>query len=172
MTGWSKPASYTSPQRFREYRRFTSSVAAALVFLEKDTENIRVANYLARDLIIDADPTDKEHFDAVANVFPVLQNTLEISLDVEHSFFTLGSLILSHMSNNYDKMAEFAERLKKEESEAIYSWCNKKDSRFPFGITIFDQLKEDWDTFIAGLTNPNNDKEVQFILDGLNKTTT
>jgi hypothetical protein len=169
LTGWASQTDFDEPNRFRQYRRFTSSVGVALIIFGNDSESVRVANYLARDLIVDSDIDDREHFNAVRNVFPVVrQALLQTNCEEEWPFFTLGSLILAQMVGDVAEMRSLASQLIDDEAAVrkneSLNW-GIEDSRFLFGLTNYDQLNSDWINLISTLTNPSNDAKVQFVMD-------
>lgn len=171
LTGWADAVDYDSGKRFRDYRRFTSAVAVALVTGGNDSECVRVANYLARDLIIDIDINDREHFDAVRKVFPAVRDALIMSNNEnEYPFFTLGSLILAHQAGDFKPMPSLAKQLIDDEAavrnKEELKW-SVVDSRFLFGLTVYDQLNREWVRLVSSITNPNNDNNIQWIIDRL-----
>ena len=74
LTGWDDPASYEQPERFRQFRRFTSAVATALIVQGECPSVVRAANYVLRDLLVDLG--DAAHAAAVRTVLPVLREAL------------------------------------------------------------------------------------------------
>lgn len=169
LTGWEPLTDLSQPSRFRDYRRFTSSVGVALITFGNDSESVRVANYLARDLIVDVHISDREHFDAVRNVFPLIRKTLiQTNHEEEYPFFTLGSLVLAHMAGDIDEMPTLASQLIDDDASVrnneTRNW-NIQDSRFLFGLTNYDQLNRDWLNLKNSLTNPTDDPNVQLVID-------
>ena len=169
LTGWASPTDFNQPSQFREYRRFTSAVGVALITFGNESESVRVANYLARDLIVDSHVNDREHFDAVRNVFPLVRETLlQTNYEEEYPFFTLGSLILAHMAGDIDEMQTLASQLIDDDASVrnneSLSW-SVQDSRFLFGLTNYNQLKADWVTLASSLKNPSNDPNIQMVMD-------
>ncbi len=61
LTGWGNAEKEKSPDRFRAYRRFTTAVALALFSEGNDSDCIRPAGYVARDLLIDLDEESARH---------------------------------------------------------------------------------------------------------------
>ncbi|MGH1470705.1 MAG: hypothetical protein ACRBCS_05890 [Cellvibrionaceae bacterium] len=169
LTGWEPITDLTQASRFRDYRRFTSSVGVALIALGNDSESVRVANYLARDLIIDSHLNDREHFAAVRNVFPQVRETLiQTNYEEEYPFFTLRSLILAHMAGDFDAMPLLASRLIDDEASVRNNESlngSVADQRFLFGLTNYDQLNRDWVKLTKTLTNPTDDPDVKLVID-------
>jgi len=169
LTGWALPSDLNQPNRFRDYRRFTSSVGVALITFGNDSDSVRVANYLARDLIVDSHINDREHFDAVRNVFPLVRETLiQTNYEEEYPFFTLGSLILAHMAADFDAMPPIASQLIDDEASVrnneSLNW-SVENPRFLFDLTNYDQLNRDWVNLTKTLTNPTDDTNVQLVMD-------
>ena len=176
LTGWEPVTDLNQPNRFRDYRRFTSSVGVALITFGNDSESVRVANYLARDLIVDSHFNDREHFDAVRNVFPLVREILvQTNHEEEFPFFTLGSLILAHMAGDFDAMPPLASQLIDDDASVrnneSLNW-SIEDSRFLFGLTNYDQLNRDWIKLTNTLTNPKNAPNVQLVIDSIAENAT
>lgn len=178
LTGWSDPKGYKHPERFRAYRRFTSTVAAALIELGNDTERVRIGNYMARDLIIDADVKDQKHFNLLRKAFPAIRSALiklnhadyYMNDENEYPYFTCGSLILAQMAGDYDSSLLLASQLIDDDADVRndeslnYAVVN---SNFLFGLTGYHQLNSDWLHFISKLTNPSNDETLQLVIESL-----
>lgn len=169
LTGWAKPTDFDDPNRFREYRRFTSAVGSALIESGNDTERVRVGNYLARDLIVDIDIDDVKHFESVRLVFPVLRETLlKTNNDKQYPYFTLGSLILAQMAGDIAESETLAAQLIEDDATVrkndSINWIIQ-DSRFLFGLTNYDQLNSDWITWVLELENPNGDSNLTLVID-------
>jgi hypothetical protein len=171
LTGWANPNEFSDPDRFREYRRFTSAVAIALIHLGNDTECVRPANYVARDLIVDCDSNELEHLQLVRSVFPITRDVLAATnCEVEYPFFTFGELILAQMANDHDDATRHAAELIADESAVrnneSLNWC-LEDSRFLLGLTNYDQLHADWIRFATKLSNPRCDTNIQLVIDAI-----
>lgn len=176
LTGWAKPADFNDPVRFRQYRRFTSAVGAALIENGNDDECVRVGNYLARDLIVDTDIDNAEHFESVRNVFPVLRDTLfKTNHDEQYPYFTFGSLILAQMAGDFVESETMAAQLIEDDAAVrnndSINWITE-DSRFLFGLTNYDQLHSDWFTWGLGLKNPNGDSNLALVIDAISECAT
>ena len=171
LIGWEPATDLAKPSRFRDYRRFCSAVGVALITFGNDTESVRPANYLARDLIVDTHVDDREHFNAVRNVFPLVRDVLIGTNQEEgYPFFTFGSLILAHMAGEYDQMQSLASQLVEDDAAVrnneSLNW-SVIDSRFLFGLTVYDQLNRDWIRVAKSLTNPADDLDIQLVIDSL-----
>lgn len=169
LTGWANPTEFDDPKGFRDYRRFTSAVAVALIHSGNESENVRPANYIARDLIVDCDPKEPEHLKLVRNVFPITRDVFAATnFEVEYPFFTFGALILAQISNDFDDAARFAAQLIEDEfavrNNDSLNW-GLGDSRFLLGLTNYDQLHSDWKRFAAALSNPLGDENMQLVID-------
>lgn len=165
LTGFSSPNYFNDQNRFRHYRRFTSAVAAALIGFGNDSVCVRVGSYLARDLIVDLDISDTDHFEAVRHVFPVLRDLLLQQMeDDQYPYFTLGSLILAQMAGDFEESESFAAQLLKDEA-ASRNDQQIEDARFLFGLTNYDQFNADWMRYILDLKNPNNSHNLKLVMD-------
>lgn len=169
LTGWSNPSDFDDPTRFRDYRRFTSAVAIGLIHSGNDSESVRPANYVARDLIIDCNTKEPEHLMLVRNVFPITRAVLAATnYEEEYPYFTFGALILAQMSNDHDDAVRLARDLIADESAVrnneSLNWCIE-DARFLLGLTSYDQLHSDWTRFAAELSNPKRDENMQLVID-------
>jgi hypothetical protein len=171
LTGWADPDDYDQPDRFRQYRRFTSAVAIALVHAGNDCESVRVANYLTRDLIVDCDPCDSEHLLRVRNVFlPTRDILAATNQEPEYPFFTFGALILAQMANDHEEAVGHAAKLVDEEAavrtnESLVLF--REDSRFLLGLTNYNQLHADWIRLASRLSNPLQDMNTPLIIDAM-----
>jgi len=171
LTGWVNSDTFAHPDRFRQYRRFTSAVAIALVHAGNDCESVRPANYLARDLIVDCDPSDPEHLLRVRNVFLPTRDVLaDTNQEPEYPFFTFGALILAQLANDQEEAVRHAAQLVEDEAavrtnESLVLF--RDDSRFLLGLTNYDQLHGDWVRLASGLSNPLQDVNTQLIIDAM-----
>jgi hypothetical protein len=171
LTGWASPEEWDDPERFRNYRRFTSSVGVALLHQGNDSESVRVANYLARDLLIDLDSTSKRHLallrDVAASTRVILSTT---NLDEGFPFFTLASMILGQKARDWSAAEDFATQLIQDEGFVRQSedlnWMIT-DDRFLLGLSNYDQLHNDWISFAQELKNPNDHEDTQLVIDAL-----
>ena len=102
LTGFSNSDEWESPERFRNYRRFTTAVAVALLHQNTYSHLCRPVNYLARDLVIDLDSTTKEHLrllrDVVASTGFILSSP---KIDEQFPFFTFASMILAQKAEDW-----------------------------------------------------------------------
>lgn len=171
LTGWANPEEWDDPERFRNYRRFTSAVGVALLHEGNDSESVRVANYLARDLIVDLDSTSKRHLallrDVAASTRLVLSTT---NLDDGFPFFTFISMILAQRAGDWQVSEQAAAQLIEDDSvvraNESLNW-RVQDDRFLLGLSNYDQLHADWISLARGLENPNNHEETQLVVDAL-----
>ncbi|MFK7789985.1 MAG: hypothetical protein AB8C95_10915 [Phycisphaeraceae bacterium] len=165
LTGWAMDPS----KRFREYRRFTSAVGVALLVFGNDPEQVRIANYLARDLLIDLDTDSHEHLKAVRQVFPVVRHALvEAGDEEEYAFFTLGMLILAQMCGDFDACPAIAQQVI-DDDQSIRDAFSSDTYSFPsdllLGLTVYEQLHTDWIHFVSTNTNPVGDENIQLIIE-------
>ncbi len=174
LTGWVNVDDINDPARFRAYRRFTSAVAVALVTFGNDTESVRGGNYLARDLLIDIELEEQEHFELVRQVLPLVRDTLkEIGYEEEYPYFTFASLILAHEAGDYEESFKLAKQLRQDESDVRESEALEyaiQSSQFLFGLTNHDLVQADWIRFARRITNPKNDQVLQSIMDALTES--
>lgn len=171
LTGWADPTEESNSDRFRHYRRFTSAVGIALLHYDNHSESVRPANYLARDLIIDLDPTDSEHLSLLREVFPVTRTRLvEAGDEPEFPFFTFGEMILAQIARDYGASDSAASRLVEDEatvrSDESLNYL-VQDNRFLLGLTIYDQLHVDWLKLADELVNPNDHEDTNYVIDVL-----
>ena len=171
LTGWARPEDEDDPEKFRGYRRFTSAVGVALLHQGNDSESVRVANYLARDLIIDLDATDKRHHSILSEVAVTTRHVLSTSnLDEGYPYFTLASMILAQKAENWAASESHATQLIKDEcavreNEAL-NWMIQ-DDRFLRGLSNYNQVQEDWTAFAQQLKNPNKHEDSQLVIEAL-----
>lgn len=169
LTSWRDPERCQSPERYREYRRFTTAVAVSLVHQGSDIELRRGTNYLARDLIVDTGLQQTEHFELVRKV---LLETRDVAKndgrEPEYPFFTLAALILAQQAGEIEYSIELAEQLLKEDNSARQQmpWA-AFDDRFLFGLTNYDQFNEEWFEYARRLNNPTGNEALEFVVEGL-----
>ena len=167
LTGYWKPERTRDPERFRCYRRFTSAVAVAMIHYGHDSENVRVANYLARDLVIDLDPTSKRHLSLLRSVAESTREVLSTTnLDVDYPFFAFASMILAQKARDWSAAEGAATQLIRDET-AVRQDKSATDNRFLLGLSIYDQHHDDWISFAEQLKNPNGHEDTQLVIDAL-----
>lgn len=171
LTGWADPEELDDPERFRNYRRFTSAVGVALLHQGNDSESVRVANYLARDIVVDLDSTSKRHLallrDVSASTRIVLSTT---NLDEGFPFFTFASMILAQRARDWSSSERTATQLIEDErvvrANESLNWIIQ-DDRFLLGLNNYDQLHADWISLARELKNPNNHEDTQLVIDSI-----
>lgn len=173
LTAWADPDDYAEPERFRSYRRFTSAVGLALIHFGNDSDDVRVANYLARDLLIDLDRTGGggEHLRLMKRVFPSSRAVLAAAgYENGYPFFSLGMMILAQIDGDWESADAAAAQLIEDESEVRRSdelGYLVIDNRFLFGLSNYDQLHRDWQALAEELRNPRGDESTQLVIDAL-----
>jgi len=171
LTGWSLPEDWERPDRFLAYRRFTSAVAVTMLHFGNHSEDIRTANYLARDLLIDLDRANPHYFSLLREVFPVVRDLLAATHgEPEYPFFTFGEMLLAQWAEDWETSQRAATRLIKDEnavrqSEVLGGYV--ESDRFLLGLTNYDQLHDDWRAFAANLKNPTGHEETQLVIEAL-----
>ncbi len=171
LTGWAKPEEWDDPERFRNYRRFTSAVGVALLHGGNDSESVRVANYLARDLVIDLDLTSKRHLSLLRSVVAATREVLSTTnLDEGYPFFTYAAMILAQKARDWNASEAAATQLIEDEAAVrkndSLNWTIE-DDRFLLGLSVYDQLHKDWISFAQALKNPNQHEDTQLVLEAL-----
>jgi len=171
LTGWAKPEQRNEPERFRNYRRFTSAVGVALLHQGNSSESVRVANYLARDLVVDLDPMSERHLSLLRAVSISTRDVLSTSnLDEGFPFYTFTSMILAQRACDWSASESAATQLIEDESAVraneSLNWMIR-DDRFLLGLSVYDQLHSDWIFLAEGLKNPNQHEETQLVIDAL-----
>ena len=138
-----------------------------------DSGNVRVASYLARDLVIDLDPTSSRHLSLLRSVTDSTREVLSTTnLDVGYPFFTFASMILAQKARDWSVAEVAATQLIKDEkavrqNESL-NWM-VTDDRFLLGLCNYDQLHNDWISFAETLRNPNGHEDTQLVIDALEK---
>jgi hypothetical protein len=174
LTGWAKAEKESNPDRFRCYRRFTSAVGVALLHQGNDSVSVRVANYLARDLIIDLDTTNRTHLQLLRAVVDSTRQVLSTTnLEDGYPFFTFAAMILAQKTRDWNTSEAAAIQLIKDENDVrqneSLNWMIA-DDRFLLGLSNYDQLHDDWISFARELKNPNNHEETQLVIDAIKPT--
>jgi hypothetical protein len=173
LTAWADPDDYPEPERFRRYRRFTSAVGIALVHSGSDSDDVRVANYLARDLLVDLDRTGSggDHLHLLRRVFRSSRAVLAAAgYENGYPFFTLDMMILAQIDGDWESADGAAAQLIEDESQVRRSddlGYPVIDKRFLFGWSNYDQLHRDWQALVGELRNPRGDGSTQLVIDAL-----
>lgn len=174
LTGWAQPDCEKNPERFRCYRRFTTCVGIALLHLGNDSECVRPANYLARDLIIDLDLTNIKHLALARDVASVTRDILLADgSEVGYPFFTFAVMILAQVARDWSGAEAAATQLISDEravrsNESLNYLI--EDNRFLLGLSNYNQLHKDWLAFAGDLRNPNSHEDTQSVIDALKPT--
>lgn len=139
-----------------------------LVHQACEAENVRPAVYLARDLLIDQIdivPSAVYDLSTLRSVFQDTRSLLRLNRESEFPFFTLGSLILAQLDGDWAASELFAEQLLADESEVRgqLEWLASSDE-FLLGLTVYDQLHDDWRRMMAGLQNPTQDETTALLI--------
>jgi hypothetical protein len=175
MTSWGVASRWGDKVgRFIAFRRFTSAVALVLVHRGHDVDNVRPANYLARDLVIDQfDFYDSSQEVSLGTLREAIQDTrvlLRSVSDTQFPYFTLGAMILAQLEGDWTAAEQAASQLISDEQEARGFQPYSIPTDFLFGLTVYDQLNHDWRRMIAGLRNPNHHGETAMIIEALRQT--
>lgn len=168
LTGWANPEKWKNPGQLRTFRRFTSAVEMALLHAGDDS---RSPVYLARDLIVDLDPSSKRHLRLLLDAFNATRVLLGGTRSNEvYPFFTFGSMILAQKARDWREAEEAATQLIKEENDVrnndALNWA-VQDESFLLGLTGDDLQRDDWISFAKGLKNPNKHGDVQHVIDAM-----
>lgn len=171
LTGWAVPNDWALPDRFLVYRRFTSAVALVLLHYGNQSEDVRSANYLARDFLIDLDRTNSHSFSLLRAAFPVTRDLLAgVSGENEYPFFTFGEMLMAQWAEDWDASERAATNLLSEETAVRFDEDYKHyvaSDCFLLGLTNYDQLHDDWRTFAAKLKNPTGHEETQLVIEAI-----
>ena len=174
LTRWGRAEAAADVERFRQFRRFTSAIAAVLVDRDEDNGD-QTGAYLGRDFLIDADAVDDAADDAAKRewigrlraAFPVLHRRLREQGDIEFVFLTLGSLLLAHWDGDIAACKRLAKHLLDEEAgvrRSMRHGFDVIDSRFVYGLTDGELVYQDWWSLAASLTNPGDDPELATVI--------
>jgi hypothetical protein len=167
LTGFWAPERTSDPERFRCYRRFTSAVAAAMIHYGHHSENVRVANHLARDLIIDLDLTSQRHLTLLRSVAESSREVLSTTnFDVAYPFFTFASMFFAQKAQDWDGADLAATQLIKDES-AVRRNMSTENDQFLLGLSFYNQHNDDWLTFAQELKNPKGHEDTQLVIEAL-----
>lgn len=173
LTAWLEPGGCREPVRFRRYRRFTSAVGVALLHSGNDSDEVRPANYLARDLIVDLDREldGGGYLRLLRDVFPPTRDVLRASgWENQYPFWTFGMMLLAQMDGDWEAAHAAAAQLIEDESEVRRSEAVGYlvvDDRFLFGLSNYDQVHRDWYALAAGLRNPHGDGDTRLVIEAL-----
>lgn len=127
--------------------------------------------YLACNLIVDLDRTSLVHLSLLRPVFEATREVLMKNMrGYIYPFYTLGSMILAQIAEDWSAADGFASRLIKDESNVRNTERHNGrivDGRFLFGLTKRDILNADWHRLIGQLVNPNNCADTDFVIRAL-----
>ncbi|WP_170266888.1 hypothetical protein [Brevifollis gellanilyticus] len=171
LTGWARPEAWGEPERFRRYRRFTSAVGVALLHQGNDSDSVRPANYLARDLVVDLDERCGEHLALLRAVAESTRTVLNATnVEVEFPYFTFAMMILAQRALDWSGSERAAAQLMEDEgavrANTALNWlvC---DDRFLLGLSVHGQLRGDWISLARGLRNPTRHEETQLVMEAM-----
>jgi hypothetical protein len=169
LTGFWTPERTSDPERFRCYRRFTSAVATAMIHYGHHSENVRVANYLARDLIIDLDLNSQRHLPLLRSVAESTREVLSTTnLEEDYPFFTFASMIFAQKAQDWDGSEQAATQLIKDEN-AVRQNMSTENDHFLLGLSFYNQHHDDWLAFAKELKNPTGHKDTQLVIEALTR---
>lgn len=173
LTGWVNPNNQKDPERFRNYRRFTSAVGLLLLHFGNPSEQVRPANYLARDLIVDLEQTNAKTILLMRKLFSITRAQLILAGDEnQYPFFTFGEMILAQVVKDYKVADSAASQLIEDEAIVRQSDSMRylvQNDNFLLGLTNYDQLHQDWLKFAYELVNPNKHEDTQLVIDALER---
>lgn len=171
LTCWSDSGDFQSPMRFHRYRLFTLAVACKLFVLGNCTEDIRAGNYVAIKMINDArDLGDDGTSMLVGNALPAIAEALSSQpwIEEEYPFFYAAEMIWAQRHRDFDRAVSVASKLiESEQSVRQHEEFFGESQRFLFGLTIYDQLNDEWDAALCELANPTTSEEMQLVIDTL-----
>ena len=174
LTGWSDAEKEQDPERFRRYRRFTSSVGISLLHFGNDSDCVRPPNYIARDLLVDLDRSDHTYLEILKEVFRVTRESLrETGIESEYPYFTLGSMILAQVNDDFTESENLANQLIEDESSVRsddkLNWKVDNET-FLLGLSNYNQVENDWVRLVREIRNPSHHLETQLIIDEITKS--
>lgn len=165
--GFGKPWPCEQEPGYRRLRRFTSSVGIALLHFGNDSWGIRPSNYLARDLLIELDRSSKQQVSILREVVAATREVLLADGDPEYPFYTFSAMILAQIARDWRSAEAAATQLISDESAVRKNDPFVKDDRFLLGLSVFDQLNNEWIAFAQGLKNPNKHDDTQLVIEAL-----
>lgn len=175
MTGWASPNYFPCPRRFCTYRLLTSSVACHLYLTGNCSEDVRPANYTAIRLINDVKILeDAELSSLVGSVLCEVAESLKSQewLEEEHPFFHAAEMIWAQRIGDYQRSANAANALiRSDQIVRQHHDFFAGDSRFLYGLTVYDQLYAEWHQALSELTNPNSSEDLQLVIETLSSGT-
>jgi len=166
LTGWADAEDWDTPERFREFRRFTSSVALMLIHQGNDSEIVRPANYLACDLLRDARRSDMTFLTLLREVFSATRSYLSSDRDPDFPFFRFGELILSDWLGDPKSKLVAASALLNDEQFARTTLGNDQPD-FLLGLTVYDQFHDQWTEFARDISKPNSSDDLKLVIDSI-----
>lgn len=172
LRGYSNPTHESYAHRFCVYRLFVMTVACHLL-RTTETDILHPASYIAIKLIRDA----KEVADGTITglLGDVLSETGDMLkgldwLEEEYPFFYAAEMVWAQRVCDYTRADAVARKLLAEEQRVRQheeNYSGSPDYRFLFGLTIFNQLEEEWELAFRELVNPNECEDTQLVIDAL-----
>jgi len=181
LAAWGKPEAYDSPEEFRRFRRFTSSIA--LHPMEMDAKSgiaplgeFHGSHFLAHDLLVDATVDQPAHLtllmDAIKSARTVLTSPIKESLpdfefiDTHCVCFSFGLIYLSQLANDWKSSEHFATQLILDVHEGNLGNGPMIDYPTP-DIFWHDQSAGNWKRLIDSLQNPTNHPDLAVVIKAL-----
>jgi hypothetical protein len=170
LTRWGKSDSARNPSSFLAFRRFTSAVG--LIRISRGLGDDGGENHLAHNLLTDWIHDDQQHLDLLRRAFAAMSHFLKHQtgyvLSLGYPFFSLGEMILAEWAGDHAAAGGHAAKLLMEEEEIWTdpgsSLPGRKDGRFLFCVTFYDQFEAEWTNLVAKLQNPKNDPNIARVM--------
>ena len=171
MTCWDVSEHYDDPCRFRMYRLFTLAAACVAFSNGQCTEDVLAANYVALRLLNDAHALGDREINASLGMLLVEMPEILKSqswLEEEFPFFHVAEMVWAQRRGDFSRSSDAAKKLLNGEQlvREHDEFC-AEDARFLFGLTIYDQLNEEWLNTLSELTIPYQDEEFQLVVEAL-----
>jgi len=171
LTRWGKPQKEKKPKSFLAFRRFTSAVG--LIQISWGLGDDAGENYLAHNLLTDRIHGNPQHLDLLRRAFAFtgrfLKDQTGYILSHDYPFFILGEMMLAEWAGDHAAAGSHAARLLIQEEEI---WTDpeahlpgRKDGRFLFCVTRYNQFEAEWTDLVAKLKNPEKDPNIARVMD-------
>ncbi len=154
------------PSGFLAFRRLTTAVGLVLISWDRHNgEEFIPLNYLALNMVRDLIPGKRPYLEMVRNALSALQTFLHGYPDFEeYPFLLLAEILLAQKAKDFADADRTAGVLLEAESDLRRRDEWLEGEPFLLGLTHYKSLHMEWLSASSGLTNPNNNPEMELLM--------
>ena len=184
LTAWGDPLDYESPDEFRAFRRFTTSIILHPMDMDaisgyQPLDRFHGCDFLAHDLLLDVSRNDEEHLSLLSAAMKTAREILTSPIqdvlpdfqyiDDDCVFFTFGLLYLSQLIEDWTASEHFATQLILDIHEGDLNNGEMVDYPSP-GKFWHEKTRENWFRMINSLRNPTKHADTETVMRRLGST--